>query len=523
MAGAGCVASDSNRNTRASIAERWRALPAHEKVRWQKKADEVEERRRSVAAASFSDRRAVETSNLSPSQLKRLYARRLGSTVRELAEQDVWTRGLGLQNHHSPLRPELVSEELDVAGLAESFRETFGYDAEMQRNPVKLPTFCRSYLWAHGGICEKHPCFGRVAQLVHQFDSGLQSKRVATSLLIVNLQEEHTGQTQWFFQGCVCRRPLLHVLVRLWPRAPGRLAMSMKDGVPVLLTSHQMFLSCVCSYLSIFPDDATASQLRPQAAIYKSFSCSHEEGDLVLLAGEETHNIDLSSRCKREAVPKPKTMPSLPFGLSSRSYKWQKKAGPEASGHRVAEQPASSSSAGPVPRYDEFESDLPPGADVEFSQALKAEAAAFKDAEAAPASSSSAGDKPESREAVEQDSKPSSAGGVSAAASAAGAAGQNGVFFQRNLGVLDIGPSPRKGLMCMNCGGKIEKGELKFSFAYRLNKPPRSIHVACVAQIQKDLVQPCIDSLHRLLMNPKVQESELLKPACTQALGFLEG
>ncbi|CAE7806153.1 unnamed protein product, partial [Symbiodinium necroappetens] len=347
--------------------------------------------------------------------------------------------------------------ELDVAGLAESFRETFGYDAEMQRNPVKLPTFCRSYLWAHGGICEKHPCFGRVAQLVHQFDSGLQSKRVATSLLIVNLQEEHTGQTQWFFQGCVCRRPLLHVLVRLWPRAPGRLAMSMKDGVPVLLTSHQMFLSCVCSYLSIFPDDATASQLRPQAAIYKSFSCSHEEGDLVLLAGEETHNIDLSSRCKR------------------------------------------------------------------FSQALKAEAAAFKDAEAAPASSSSAGDKPESREAVEQDSKPSSAGGVSAAASAAGAAGQNGVFFQRNLGVLDIGPSPRKGLMCMNCGGKIEKGELKFSFAYRLNKPPRSIHVACVAQIQKDLVQPCIDSLHRLLMNPKVQESELLKPACTQALGFLEG
>ncbi|CAE7402771.1 unnamed protein product [Symbiodinium sp. CCMP2592] len=427
LAGAGRLGTDSNRKRRASIAERWGALPALEKAKWQAKAHEIEQRRRAVATTSFSDSSVAETSNLASSQLKRLYSQRLGKTVKELAEQDVWTCGLGLQNHHSPLRPELV-RDLDRAGLAECCRETFGYDAEMLRNPPgKLPTFCRSCLWAHGGICEKQACFAEVGRLVHQLDTGLQSKHVATSLLVLKLREENTEHTQWFFLGCVCRRPLLHVLARLWPRAPGRLAISMTGAVPALLTSHQMFLSIIRFYLS---------------------------------------------------------------------------------------------------QYDEFESDLPPAADMEFTEALKAEAAAFKDAEAAPASASSAsassaGAKPAEGQAVEQDSKSSNAG--SAAASAARVAGSTGVVFQRTLGLLDIGPSPRKGLTCMSCGGKIDKGGLKFSFAYRYNKPPRSIHVACVPLIQKDLIRPCIDSLHRLLKKPDVQQSELLEPACKQALQFLEG
>ena len=270
MAGAGRLGTDSNRKRRASIAERWNVLPAQEKIKWQAKANEIEQRRRAVAATSFSDSSVAETSNLAPSQLKRLYTQRLGKTVKELAEQDVWTCGLGLQNHHSPLRPELV-RDLDRAELADCYRATFGYDGEMLRNPGKLPTFCRSCMWAHGGIYENQPCFAEAMRLVHQLDTGLHSKHVATSLLVIKLQEENTGQTQWFFLGCVCRRPLLHVLARLWPRAPGRLALSMTNDVPVLLTSHQMFLSTTRFYLSQFPDDATASQLRLQASVTLSY------------------------------------------------------------------------------------------------------------------------------------------------------------------------------------------------------------------------------------------------------------
>ena len=70
---------------------------------------------------------------------------------------------------------------------------------------------------------------------------------------------------------------------------------------------------------------------------------------------------------------------------------------------------------------------------------------------------------------------------------------------------------------CMLCSAAIAKGSLKFTYAYKLAKPPRSIHAACAALIPKDLVGPSVSKLEQML------EQDLSQPAraaCQEALQF---
>ena len=51
--------------------------------------------------------------------------------------------------------------------------------------------------------------------------------------------------------------------------------------------------------------------------------------------------------------------------------------------------------------------------------------------------------------------------------------------FQHCTGIQELCLVKRRATQCMVCDGQLEKNGWKFSYAYKVNKPPKSIHVTC--------------------------------------------
>lgn len=80
-------------------------------------------------------------------------------------------------------------------------------------------------------------------------------------------------------------------------------------------------------------------------------------------------------------------------------------------------------------------------------------------------------------------------------------ASSGGAFFNRDaeLGIQSMAVALRRGMKCYHCTGPIEKGSLRFTYAFHIKKPSRSIHTTCLAQIPETLKAQSLDKLESLM------------------------
>ena len=100
------------------------------------------------------------------------------------------------------------------------------------------------------------------------------------------------------------------------------------------------------------------------------------------------------------------------------------------------------------------------------------------------------------------------------------AAGASAAFYQKQLGVLSVGTTLRRGVVCLHCHLQIPVGSARLVYAYARGKPPRSIHPTCVMQIPGNLVAPSIKVLQKEICSGKIAAE---KAACDAAVEVLSG
>ena len=91
--------------------------------------------------------------------------------------------------------------------------------------------------------------------------------------------------------------------------------------------------------------------------------------------------------------------------------------------------------------------------------------------------------------------------------------------FQGQLGIMDVGAVKRGNVKCFHCGTSMAVGTRRFQYAFRREKPPRSIHVDCLAAVPSG--EPLTQSISRLreLLARDLPEDQ--DSACREALQTL--
>ena len=94
-------------------------------------------------------------------------------------------------------------------------------------------------------------------------------------------------------------------------------------------------------------------------------------------------------------------------------------------------------------------------------------------------------------------------------------------FFQKELGIMDLATVARKGSRCFHCNTELEKHSLRFVYAHKTSKPPRSLHTYCLAQVLPATIPMSIQRLQSIMSRSNC--SELERQVCSEALTTLQG
>ena len=94
------------------------------------------------------------------------------------------------------------------------------------------------------------------------------------------------------------------------------------------------------------------------------------------------------------------------------------------------------------------------------------------------------------------------------------------VRFQASVGILGISEIKRKGARCLHCQASFEKGEIRLEFASKTNKPSRSLHPTCMAQLPDSFVPQALKFLEDAQAAIGSTEPKK-KQACVDALKIL--
>ncbi|CAE7261835.1 unnamed protein product, partial [Symbiodinium sp. KB8] len=512
-----------------SVSRQWQRATAEEKAEYQRQADSMQAAREEVLSQSLSKTELDEHPALRKSQISRLHHARLGHSVQDLSQHPVWDSGLKVAGHNSPLKEEHVLLGLSEEDLQQKHKALFGFDPTVVPNPQRMPTFHRSCRSFCAGLCRCNENFETVVDLVRAFEQSLQARKLSGEPMVLSVQPIH-GEKQWVFLGCVCKRPMLqHVVVHLWARTPEQLSITVKDGAPQISTMHQILETQIRQHVGAGRPRDT---FRVEVYFFPDCSCGQIDADLVLYPRDDKfsdpivlpHDTADPPNYVRRAAP---VRGKLPFGIgrppqkpakrSATGMKKQKETQGSGS-EEEGEAPVSTASAAHdatldmapeatnVPsaetrlEADDFAATLPPALARELLAGVSAEESLDNPNAAANASESKK--KPHGQLAT-------AAGG--------------GCKFQATLGIIDVGPVLRKGVSCYNCGAVVDKGCLKFTYAFKKNKPARSIHTSCLPQIPKELVQASVATLENLVHG----HTRALKPpeasACHEALRVLSG
>ncbi|CAE6910309.1 unnamed protein product [Symbiodinium sp. CCMP2592] len=533
------VGSGESNSNQSSVAERWRRLPMQQKKHFQEEAHKLQQAREEICKRKLGDVSSETSSGLRGSQLKRLNRARLTTSVKDIADLEVWKTGLQVADHASPLQAKHVLSGMSDAEFVEELKKVFGYDRDVVPNPA-VPQFLRSCEWHHCGICQQDELFENSQTLMRQYDQQLHAKHLGTVPVIACIRSDQ--MSQWFFQGCVCKRPVpLHIGLHLWVRKPCCLCMSVVDGRPRLSSVQQMLLVSLRKHVAAggsFDDfDVVAPRL---VEFYQSFSSYHEDADLVLalpsLDATQSFHLGLGyAPAVREGPAAGRKTTSLPFGMANILKKFQKKEstsrqsavvggtkGPKAAASASSADvgvpdsavdggdgpAATGASSSQMPRStleaDESPMILSVSAELELAAAVREEADLALDGSQGVA-------------------KPTSSASGQASSSAM-VAPHTGVTFhgQSRLGIQDVGKASRRGMICLHCHNGIDKGAVRFVYAFKHNKPARSIHPDCLSQISPACVGPSVTVLRKLLQNQSRSFSAGEIDACRAALSALE-
>ena len=96
----------------------------------------------------------------------------------------------------------------------------------------------------------------------------------------------------------------------------------------------------------------------------------------------------------------------------------------------------------------------------------------------------------------------------------------HGMFVQSGLSA--VARVKKAGVNCMHCSMPIPKGDIRFEFVWKINKPPRSIHTTCLNQLDEQTCASSTRFLETLLSQNPPNDCEELQ-ACRAALRTLQG
>ena len=94
-----------------------------------------------------------------------------------------------------------------------------------------------------------------------------------------------------------------------------------------------------------------------------------------------------------------------------------------------------------------------------------------------------------------------------------------GAHFHKHVGIQELGTVQRK-CKCYFCEAALEKGSVKFVYAFHTAKPARSIHTGCVFSMSELAAKNSLDTLQGLLASGSVNADA--KAICKKALSVLQ-
>ena len=237
-----------------SLGDQWKGLSKEEKAVYQERADEMQAARTALSQTALQSRNAQQEadaqSSLSVSQIKRLNGARLEKSLNHVAEHPAWHHGLGLGDHISALRAELVmdcSGNENRADLRAEFDAVFGFDTQILSNPKKSPPFLRACVTAHAGLCCAEPHFSVLQKLASEFDTSLHAKKLGTSPSLVRfVSGDHAV---WLLLSAVMRRPVSHVGTQV-ARTGSELRLKLRNGRLQVCTVHQLLRTLLSRHVA---------------------------------------------------------------------------------------------------------------------------------------------------------------------------------------------------------------------------------------------------------------------------------
>ena len=232
-------------------------MSEEEKHSWHVKAATAQQQRELWSQKLFSEAdeqdecpAVGDSDGLSRGQKKRLLGSRLNLTLQHVAHHQAWKSGLGLSDHISPLKPELVLDAPEAE--IDDKIQVMNFNPLPVPNPTKTPVFKKPCALLYGGLCHRTPHFRYVAQMVGQLHEHLQLLKMDTAEQVVLFNFRPSTQmsaddlnvplsSTWGLLGIIGKKPIAHVFLQFVPFAHEQLQLMVRDGMPGITTSHLLF------------------------------------------------------------------------------------------------------------------------------------------------------------------------------------------------------------------------------------------------------------------------------------------
>ena len=431
---------------------------------------------------------------------------------------------------------------MEATAAADAITEFLQYKSNVCPNPDANPSLFQPCCDRFGGVCRSDRDWALVMRCVQQLDVCIDNSKLKGCCLfnfkVAQSSDSDSGSplhSSWFILGCSGKRPLCHILGVLQPYTcvPGLVfvpAYTTHAGAPVhiqrrlmywtLKTSHEVMLSIAKEVggapmqvdISVYDYECVGSLQHPN-----HFRCSPEPSHCFsigssIIVGKET--VSRASNPKKvelgfgvvvqsgneatSAKPKPvsrtgskKSSDPMPDSGVVKAVKGIQEIGPSkpvelpagsasssSSSSSSGINAAASSSGDSEMLQDPFSIDLhklSPAAEREVLGVARQLSCHEDDVRNAVLDSeASAVDNPNPEPVPTQ---------------AAKAASRKKVRFSQEIGISDLAIAKRA-MVCYICNTQIQKGSLRFEYSYNTQKPSRSIHTECVAQILPEAIEP---------------------------------
>lgn len=450
----------------------------------------------------------------------------------------MWSKGLGLASHIGALNPSLVAD-VEVEEASEQIRDVFSYMPDAVENPPANPSLCLPCCVLHPGLCRADPNWGKVMKLVQQFEICLENNKMACCEHLLKFSmdlgldgdQSSSLYSSWHILGCVAKRPLLHVL--------GRLQQSSLDSSVLLpdyssesddTKKHWTLETSSHHLISSLLRKAQERQVDPVNVDIKVHHLaavgSLEMPNHFRVSGGPCADFTIGTKLvvSRDKVslasaPASNTQVQLGFGFVFEPAKQQTSARKRAAsaknrgrGGGADKRTRGRDLASGEPRAEDLDTE---GAAPELRELLQGNGGDPESVRLDPVAQKELSVVAKLLE-VHDDSEPEPddrtrpGASASAAQPSSNPAPKRKVFSTTRIGVDGFAMAKRS-MVCFNCSQGIEKGDMRFEYYFSTQRPPRSIHRECVAQIKVESMQNSIQWIRDRCAQASGEEAKMLE------------